>query len=311
MLTIAFIIAFVFCVAIAIAAILIGHQLINSFSNSFLRSFFYYIIAFYAFAFYGIWAQLVVQYVLIDLDIEQQQLLAIVNFLPALGIPFLIVSWIMLLKLAQSIVESTAVLREVILHIIAFAAISIIAGGTYYLLSISDWWMNSQLFFIEYALLLAAELVYLLLFIGVVLKSKNTINSKVLHFAFLCLGGFFIRVLVLTLAIYYPQLLAPAILLWFLSGIIPVLYLRFNADTALDPIQASSTDKKDLEAIFDKFQISKRERQIVDLICQGKSNQQIADELFISLQTVKDHTHRIYTKVGINSRMQLVAVINT
>ncbi|MCK5470499.1 MAG: response regulator transcription factor, partial [Cyclobacteriaceae bacterium] len=45
-------------------------------------------------------------------------------------------------------------------------------------------------------------------------------------------------------------------------------------------------------------------------ICEGKTNQQIADELFISLQTVKDHTHRIYSKIGINSRMKLVQLVN-
>jgi ATP/maltotriose-dependent transcriptional regulator MalT len=32
--------------------------------------------------------------------------------------------------------------------------------------------------------------------------------------------------------------------------------------------------------------------------------------LFISLQTVKDHTHRIYSKIGIRSRMQLVQLVN-
>jgi DNA-binding NarL/FixJ family response regulator len=38
----------------------------------------------------------------------------------------------------------------------------------------------------------------------------------------------------------------------------------------------------------------------------GKTNKQIAEELFISLQTVKDHTHRIYSKLGVKSRTQLV-----
>jgi DNA-binding NarL/FixJ family response regulator len=56
--------------------------------------------------------------------------------------------------------------------------------------------------------------------------------------------------------------------------------------------------------------ISKREKEIVQQICEGKTNQQIADELFISLQTVKDHTHRIYSKIGINSRMKLVQLVN-
>ena len=56
--------------------------------------------------------------------------------------------------------------------------------------------------------------------------------------------------------------------------------------------------------------VTKRERQVVREICLGKTNKQIADELFISLQTVKDHTHRIYSKLGVKSRMQLVQLMD-
>jgi ATP/maltotriose-dependent transcriptional regulator MalT len=56
--------------------------------------------------------------------------------------------------------------------------------------------------------------------------------------------------------------------------------------------------------------ITKRERQVVEQICLGKTNKQIAEELFISLQTVKDHTHRIYSKLGVKSRMQLVQTMD-
>jgi DNA-binding NarL/FixJ family response regulator len=45
-------------------------------------------------------------------------------------------------------------------------------------------------------------------------------------------------------------------------------------------------------------------------MCLGKTNKQIADELFISLQTVKDHTHRIYSQLGVRSRMQLVQLMD-
>ena len=61
-----------------------------------------------------------------------------------------------------------------------------------------------------------------------------------------------------------------------------------------------------MNAIFEHYGITKRERQIVQEVCRGKTNQQIADTLYISLQTVKDHTHRIYSKMGIKSRIQLV-----
>ena len=37
-------------------------------------------------------------------------------------------------------------------------------------------------------------------------------------------------------------------------------------------------------------------------------NQQIADKLFISLQTVKDHNHHIFRKTGVRNRMQLARI---
>lgn len=50
--------------------------------------------------------------------------------------------------------------------------------------------------------------------------------------------------------------------------------------------------------------MTKREREILELICQGKRNQEIADALFITLQTVKDHNYRIFKKLGVKTRVQ-------
>lgn len=57
--------------------------------------------------------------------------------------------------------------------------------------------------------------------------------------------------------------------------------------------------------LFEKYKISKREQEIIRLICQGKSNREIEDELFISLQTVKDHVYNIFQKTGVKNRVQL------
>ncbi|MGE5679987.1 MAG: response regulator transcription factor [Bacillota bacterium] len=71
-----------------------------------------------------------------------------------------------------------------------------------------------------------------------------------------------------------------------------------------------SAAQKDPAALKDsaisKYQISKRELEVIQLVCQGKSNQEIADTLFISLGTVKNHLYNIYAKAGIKSRTQLV-----
>ena len=53
------------------------------------------------------------------------------------------------------------------------------------------------------------------------------------------------------------------------------------------------------------YEISKRESEIMLEICSGKSNKAISEKLFITIQTVKDHNHRIYTKTGVKSRVQL------
>jgi DNA-binding CsgD family transcriptional regulator len=58
-----------------------------------------------------------------------------------------------------------------------------------------------------------------------------------------------------------------------------------------------------------RFEISKREAEIIREICSGKSNKAIAEKLFITLQTVKDHTHHIYTKTEVSSRMQLANLV--
>jgi DNA-binding NarL/FixJ family response regulator len=58
-----------------------------------------------------------------------------------------------------------------------------------------------------------------------------------------------------------------------------------------------------------KFEVSPRESEIIREICNGLSNKEISDNLFISLQTVKDHTHRIYIKTNVRSRSQLMNLV--
>ena len=56
--------------------------------------------------------------------------------------------------------------------------------------------------------------------------------------------------------------------------------------------------------------LSKREREVVELICLGYSNADIAKMLFISEHTVKDHTKKIYSKMGVHSRFELAALVS-
>ncbi|NAS11852.1 hypothetical protein GTQ38_07565 [Flavobacteriaceae bacterium R33] len=54
-----------------------------------------------------------------------------------------------------------------------------------------------------------------------------------------------------------------------------------------------------------KERLSDREREVIELICSGKKNQEIADELFVDISTVKSHINRIYKKTGLKNRKEL------
>ena len=54
-----------------------------------------------------------------------------------------------------------------------------------------------------------------------------------------------------------------------------------------------------------KSVLSGREREIVALVCQGFRNKEIAEKMFISEQTVKNHLHNIFDKLGVSDRLEL------
>lgn len=51
--------------------------------------------------------------------------------------------------------------------------------------------------------------------------------------------------------------------------------------------------------------LSQREREIVGLVAQGYKNREMAEKMFISEQTVKNHLHNIFDKLGVSDRLEL------
>lgn len=61
--------------------------------------------------------------------------------------------------------------------------------------------------------------------------------------------------------------------------------------------------------LFAESGITRREAEIIELICLGKTNQEIADQLFISLTTVKDHNYVTFQKLGVRNRTELTRLV--
>lgn len=54
--------------------------------------------------------------------------------------------------------------------------------------------------------------------------------------------------------------------------------------------------------------LSKREAEVMELIATGCSNGEIAQRLFLSEKTVKNHVNRIYAKLGVPNRATAISL---
>jgi ATP/maltotriose-dependent transcriptional regulator MalT len=57
---------------------------------------------------------------------------------------------------------------------------------------------------------------------------------------------------------------------------------------------------------LEKLGISKREFEVLELMAQGFSNQEIADKLFVSINTIKTHSANLFSKLDVRRRTQAI-----
>jgi len=102
-------------------------------------------------------------------------------------------------------------------------------------------------------------------------------------------------------------------MLWnLLSMYFAVKYFKYviyesndlNSQKDIEEVQNKQTE------FFEKFNITNREKEIILLLIKGDSYNQLAEELSISLTTVKTHVHNIYRKAEVKNKIQLINLIN-
>lgn len=85
-----------------------------------------------------------------------------------------------------------------------------------------------------------------------------------------------------------------------------ILSLRFSAPPTTSGTSAKQIAEVRFSAFCDQHDISAREREVLDLLLDGQDNRAIANDLFISVGTVKSHVHTIFRKCGVSSRSELL-----
>lgn len=81
-----------------------------------------------------------------------------------------------------------------------------------------------------------------------------------------------------------------------------------NATRSLITRYIAAPQARDAASVPELAELTEREREVLLLVARGRSNQDIADELFISPHTAKTHVNRVMMKLRSHDRAQLVIV---
>lgn len=119
--------------------------------------------------------------------------------------------------------------------------------------------------------------------------------------------------LILLLKLLEYQLFIHVLSLEFYLAVIGVLCTTLGVWAGVRLTHRRKTKEAPFAAIFqrddktfDSSGLSKRELEVLELMARGLSNQEIADALFVSLNTVKTHAANLFVKLDVRRRTQAI-----
>jgi DNA-binding CsgD family transcriptional regulator len=280
----------------------------------FLSSYLYFQVFLAVFGAYGILVPAIIRKVLVNQDILMMDIENICHFFTFLGVPFFLLSCYMFLRACYELVESKLPTCNILAYLITWFLF--FAG---YGIMIYFFKSFSYKYFPLIPQLIRAIIGgfgFIILFQGtliLILKSagwSNTIRKRLVFWFGMASVIIYSCVIVSVFLVNKHQVMGALFLfLFFTSGVIPLMIIRSLLVHTI-PVPESKLDHvRNLKQFYKEFGISKREEEIIQLICAGESNKEISDKLFITLQTVKDHVHRIFLKTGVKNRIQLSNLI--
>jgi DNA-binding CsgD family transcriptional regulator len=296
-------------------SIFFSFRMMKRYRVPFLGSYFYYMVFLYIFGTYSLAGAGILQHLLARMEIDQKVIHSASLYAIFLGIPFLALAKFMFFRSILDFFQKKPAAFSIIIYFLSFTIVFILYGvymvrltrfelGDYQKLMLVQRWIFIAFMFTIYFSAFFYILITTLKFTD--LPAKSYIRS---------FGSWYLVYMILsiaTLAIRTNQILARQFfLLIFLSWhLIPILFMNLYLNKYQRKESELPVDfETKLQAFAAEHEISKRECEVVRLICRGLANQEISDSLFISLQTVKDHIHRIFVKTGVKNRVQLTNML--
>jgi len=297
MLRFSYIVTFILCVALAAFGILLSESLRREHPDKRRYTQLIFQQAFvYVFAFYGIGGHFLFS-LLLQAERTYSDLIGKMSFiLFVFAIPFLLLSWWFFFQIVVPVRFPSQNKRIVLLF---YLATLILSASTLFLLPTDKTLFEKSIYVISLGNMLINGFAALFLFL-----SRNAFpNGRLKTAAGLVFFG--IAALSASAAFFslFNSWVSQLYLLFFFASFtwLPVLF-RYIIGHKSEPAIGAG---EHFEGFCAAFGISKREAEIIVQICEGRTNKEIAEKLFITLQTVKDHTSRIYLKTGVRNRTEL------
>lgn len=297
-------IIFIFSVAFASAGIVLSAKLRSRYKSVFFSTLMYFQVFIFTFGFYGIWGQVVLKAFLSEyVSTELLDRFADISIL--LGLPFLVFAWLMLIRFSCE-VSGRKISNRFVLWFLLVNFVTIFVLGYF----VTKGTEIRPAFLIRYYYI-ALNFFYSVLSALIILFHRQNISA--LHKHESRIAAFSLVTLMtaqcLSLAFYKTDPVLGLIFIFVFFGGSSFLTIYLNYGINFSALNEEPVLDITFEAFCKKFEISPRESDIIHEICNGLSNKEISDKLFISLQTVKDHTHRIYIKTNVKSRVQLINLV--
>ena len=306
---ISYLVTFIATTGMAVIGSLVSYQLFHENKLPALQILLFQQILLFSFFIYAIWGNIILRQIVADANLSAELAAKIAFFVPIIGIPFLIGSWFMLLKFAFNLNGSSDSKSWIYGYFSGFFFLIMVFAflfqNNYLKTPVKPDVLLVRIFLV---LNLIIHFIFTFPFLNPnTKKSASTGKSKLQQ----CIFSYFTGVILYSILLWFLGnfgfigINLSFIVVFGMSSLLPVC-IKFYVDF---PSKNVTESKKDFETFCTNYTISKREAEIVLEICSGKTNKGIAEKLFITLQTVKDHTHHIYTKTQVKNRVQLANLV--